>query len=281
MRTTTLTAAAAAQNPNAIAKDKRVLVTGGGTFLGNSIASALIASGAEVTLLVRPGAEDKLGALAARARWSPADVWNPASLRGRGRGHAIVVHTVGSMLSDPQQGLTHNYLNFVSARNVANMCVGDGVPHMLLMSAARAPWVSGDYIRAKRDAEAYMQRVGLNGMIVRAPVAYLRGQRRNPFYQLLTLLGSVPPTSWLIFGRIAPISVDVLARGVAKIALERRRDKTIFYAPDLRRLGKADRHTAIDPISDRSDDTQPRRKFHPIEMLDEDTPFGWFPPEEK
>ncbi|MBC7811160.1 MAG: NAD(P)H-binding protein [Burkholderiales bacterium] len=279
MRTTTLTTAVL--NPSAAAKDKRVLVTGGGTFLGDSIASALIAAGAEVTLLVRPGAEDKLGALAGRARWWSSDVWNPASLRGRGRGHAIVVHTVGSMIADPQQGLTHNWLNFVSARNVANMCVGDGVPHMLLMSAVRAPWVSGDYIRAKRDAEAYMQRVGLNGMIVRAPVAYLRGQRRNPFYQLLTLLGSIPPTSWLAFGRIAPIPVDVLARGVAKIALERRRDKTMFYAPDLRRLGKSDRRTAIDPFSERNDDTQPRRKFHAIELLGEDTPFGWSPPEEK
>ena len=45
----------------------RVLVTGGGTFLGDSIAAALLAEGVEVTLLVRPGAEEKLGSLAQRA----------------------------------------------------------------------------------------------------------------------------------------------------------------------------------------------------------------------
>ena len=44
----------------------RVLVTGGEAFLGLNIASALLAEGAEVTLLVRSGAEDRLGVLANR-----------------------------------------------------------------------------------------------------------------------------------------------------------------------------------------------------------------------
>src|ERR1700741_2991746 len=137
-------------------KDRRILVTGGGTFLGDNIAAALLAEGAEVTLLVRPGTEDKLGPLAQRVRWWTADVWNPASLRGRARGHASVIHTVGSLSADPVQGLNHHWLNFVSARNVANMCVSDGVPHIVLMSSARAPWVNGHYLRAKREAENYI-----------------------------------------------------------------------------------------------------------------------------
>ena len=83
---------------------QRVLVTGGGTFLGNYIAAALLAEGADVTLLVRTGAEERLGQLADRTRWHVADVWNPASLRGRARGQQSVIHTVGSMNSDPAQG---------------------------------------------------------------------------------------------------------------------------------------------------------------------------------
>src|SRR6187549_1561343 len=141
--------------------NRRVLVTGGGTFLGDNIAAALLAEGAEVTLLVRPGAEDKLGPLAQRVRWITADVWNPASLRGRARGHASVIHTVGSMIADTAQGSNHHRLNFVSARNVANMCVSDGVPHMTLMSTVRAPWLNNNYLRAKREAETYMEHVGL------------------------------------------------------------------------------------------------------------------------
>ena len=41
-------------------KDRHILVTGGGTFVGDNIAAALLAEGAEVTLLVRPGAEDSV-----------------------------------------------------------------------------------------------------------------------------------------------------------------------------------------------------------------------------
>ncbi len=258
--------------------NRRILITGGGTFLGDNIAAALLAEGAEVTLLVRPGAEDKLGPLAQRTRWATADVWNPASLRGRARGHASVIHTVGSMTADPAQGLNHHWLNFVSARNVANMCVGDGVPHMLLMSAAAAPWVNRSYLRAKREAETYMGRVGLGATIIRAPVAYVRGERRHPFYMLMTLLGSTPVISWLGFGRMAPIPVDMLARGVARIALDASRTKTIFYGPDLRRRNTAREARGAAPILPR-DLPHPEQPLDPFKLLDDNTPFGWLPPE--
>jgi uncharacterized protein YbjT (DUF2867 family) len=262
--------------------NRRVLVTGGGTFLGDNIAAALLAEGAEVTLLVRPGLEHNLGILGQRLRWGVADVWDPASLRGRARGHGIVIHTVGSMTANPEQGLTHHRLNFVSSRNVATMCVSDGVGHLLLMSSTRAPWVSRQYLRAKREAEQYLQRVGVKGTIIRAPLAYLRGARRSPFFEFMTLLGSVPPLSWTVFGRIGPMPVDILARGVARIALDQQRTKTIYYASDLRRRNSRQEMRGLPLIagltdSDDADATQPRRT-HPFETLDDDTPFGWTPP---
>lgn len=260
--------------------NRRVVVTGGGTFLGDNIASALLAEGAEVTLLVRPGAEDRLGPLAQRTRWWTADVWNPASLRGRARGHASVIHTVGSMTADPAQGQNHHTLNFVSARNVANMCVSDGVPHMVLMSSSRAPWVNSNYLRAKREAEAYIERVGVKPTIIRAPVAYVRGQPRHPFYMLMTLLGSIPIVSWFWFGRVAPMPVDMLARGVARITLEQNRNKTIYYAGDLRKRNSAREARRAAPILP-EETPIPRRELHPFELLDEDTPFGWTPPDKR
>jgi uncharacterized protein YbjT (DUF2867 family) len=253
---------------------QRVLVTGGGTFLGDSIAAALLAESIDVTLLVRPGAEDRLGMLAERARWYTADVWDPASLKGRARGHASVIHTVGSLIADPAQGLTYQWLNFVSARNVANMCVSSGVSHMVLLSSVRAPWINGQYIAAKREAEAYIPRVGLRATIVRAPIAYMRGTRRRPFYWLMSLLGIIPPLSWLWFGRVAPMPVDVLARGVARLALEPRQKDAVFYARDLRR-----RNTPRERRSGASEReaqlaAQPRQ-FYPS---DDEAPFGWLPP---
>ncbi len=263
----------------------RILITGGGTFLGNSIAVALLAEGAEVNMLVRAGAEANLGPLAGRVRWWQADLWDGASMRGRGRGHTLVIHTVGSLIADPAQGLTHHRLNFVSARNAAAMCVSDGVPHMMLISTTRAPWVNPQYIRAKREAEVYLGRVGMKGTIIRAPITYLRGQPRSPFFMLMSLLGRVPPFSWVYFGRVAPIPVDVLARGVARIALEPR-TKTVYYAADLRRRGRGDPLTLAPPThapgsrTANPDDTPLSiARVHPFELLDEDAPFGWIPPD--
>jgi uncharacterized protein YbjT (DUF2867 family) len=255
---------------------RRVLVTGGGTFLGDNIAAALLAEGAEVTLLVRPGAEDKLGPLAQRVRWSTADVWNPASLRGRARGHSTVIHTVGSMIEDTTQGLNHHYLNFVSARNVANMCVSDGVPHMVFISGVGAPWTSRAYVRAKRDAEVYIGRVGLQASIIRAPLAYVRGRPRPIFFQFMTLLGSIPPISWLGFGRFAPMPIDMLARGVARITLERKRNKIIYYASDLR---KRNTRQEVRRVTVMQTEQAQERKRNRIHIPDDEAPFGWMPPD--
>ncbi len=250
-------------------------MTGGGTFLGDNIASALLAEGAKVSLLARPGSEDKLGPLAQQTRWSTADVWSPASLRGKARNHAAVIHTVGSLSADPAQGLSHSRLNFVSARNVANMCVSDGVQRMILISGASAPWISRAYIHAKRDAERYMLRLGLRAAIVRAPLLYAPGRSRPLFYRALSLFGVLPPLSWLFLNRIAPMPVDVLARGVALLAISGDESRKVYYARNLRRLirhGPAQPDTSADQFLPGEADSD-----SPYDNLDEDLPFGWTP----
>ncbi|MFN8529194.1 MAG: NAD(P)H-binding protein [Anaerolineae bacterium] len=266
---------------------RRVLVTGGGTFLGDSIAAALLAEGAEVTLLVRPGSEDRIGALGQRARWFTADVWHPASLKGRGRGHGLVIHTVGGMVANPREGQTYEWLNVVSARNVANMCVSSGVPHMMLISAARAPWVSTDYIRAKRDAELYMERVGLRSTVIRAPLVYRRGVRRPLFNRFISFMGGMPPLSWLGLNRVAPMPIDILARGVARIALDPRSTNStaIYYAPDLRRRNSPqERRHGVNHASEVENQMLSGTPMAAINLIPDDAPFGWTPsrlPEDK
>ncbi len=261
---------------------RRVLVTGGGTFLGDNIAAALLAEGAEVTLLVRPGVEEKIGALAQRARVIVADVWTPASLKGRGRGHDMVIHTVGGMKAEPRQGLTYEWLNIVSTRNVANMCVSSGVPHMMLISAARAPWVSNDYVRAKREAELYMERIGLHVSIIRAPLVYVRGRQRPLLNRIVSLIGRFPPLWWLGFNRIVPIPIDVLARGTARIALDSRPGGvSVYYAPDLRRKNTARERRHGESVSVLETQLGTSEISAPIKLLPEDTPFGWTPESKK
>jgi uncharacterized protein YbjT (DUF2867 family) len=178
------------------------------------------------------------------------------------------------MNADPAQGLNHNWLNFVSARNVANMCVSDGCSHLVLLSSPRAPWIPGSYIRAKREAESYIERVVLKATIIRAPLAYVRGQPRHPFFWLMTFLGSVPPASWFGFGRVAPLPVDILARGAARIALEPQPGKTIYYRRDLRR--RVTGSEAMTPFTITDNDLT--RQPGPLDLLGDDEPFGWIPP---
>lgn len=247
----------------------RVLVTGS-SFPGSGIVAALLAEGAGVSLLQRADEAPLPEPLASNVTSLVADVWNPASLIGRARGHQLTIHTVGSMTADPSRGLNHHWLNFVSARNVANMCISDGCPRLVLLSCARAPWINRGYVQAKRAAEEYCLRVGLETLVIRAPLTWMRGRRRHPFFWLMTLLGSVPPVMWLGFGRAAPLQFDIFARGVARIALGPTPGRQIYWRRDLRRRNSNREARHYTPP------TLPSQVTPPPE--DEEVPFGWLPP---
>ena len=256
----------------------RILVTGGGTLLGDAVAAALLAEGADVTLLVRPGAEDRPGGLAQRARLVSADVWEPSSLKGHARGAQAVIHTVGGMTADAAHGLSFSYLNVVSARNVANMAVNGGAPRVVLLSAVSAPWVPRGYVRAKREAEQYLELIGLQATIIRAPVVYVRGSKRRLFYRAISALGSFPLTGWLGFRSVAPLPLDVVARGVARITLSPRSQKLVYAAGDLRAHNTPSelRHGYPEsgPLAD-----DLMKPVSTIQLLDDEVPFGWTPDE--
>jgi uncharacterized protein YbjT (DUF2867 family) len=251
---------------------KRVFVTGGTGFLGYRVVRALLDLGAEVTVLLRPDADEKLGTLRGRVQAVYGDVWNPGSLRGRARGHGVVVHLVGGTKPDPARGLTFRHLNFLSARNVAQMAVSDGVPHMILLSASAAPiGVPGAYLDSKREAEQYLRKTGLTWTIVRTPALYAPEQRRNPLYLLISLLSYVPVLGLLLMAHRA-MAVDTAARGIASLALSADSIHDRLVPPrQLRRLGRQQEKKAI-PAS------QPALPDDEEDSLGE-PPFGWLPPD--
>lgn len=252
----------------------KVFITGGTSFVGLRVVAALVDAGADVTVLVRPDNEDKLGALRRDVRLASGDVWNPASLKGRSRGHGAVVHLVGSVRAQPERGLTFQQLNLVSARNAISMAVSDGVPYFVLLSAVSKPMgVPVEYLRSKREAEEYLRNSGLRWSIIRAPVLFDRAQRGGALFTTLAILGGLPLVR-ILTGRRIPLPVDIAGRGIAQVALQPELPRArLIYAGELRRLGRIKK----EPL-DLSDPPRPSRRYSPDE-LNEEIPFAWLPPQ--
>jgi nucleoside-diphosphate-sugar epimerase len=257
----------------------KVFVTGGTSFVGLRVVTALVNAGADVTVLVTPEYEEKLGVLRRHVRMIAGDVWTIASLKGRSRGHGVVVHLVGSLHVQPERGLTYHQMNLVSARNVISMAVSDGVPYFILLSAAsNPPGASREYLRSKREAEEYLRNSGLRYAVVRAPVLFDREQPGGAFFAMLSRIGALPFLR-VFFGRRAPLPVDIAAQGISRAALQMELPRNqVLYAGDLRRFGRLvmkEKHRPKPVIvpgfgrgADVSDD-----------WPEDETPFGWLPPD--
>jgi len=251
----------------------KVFVTGGTSFVGLHVVASLVQAGADVTVLVLPEHEEKLGGLRRHVRMVAGDVWNSASLKGRSRGHGVVLHMVGSIRAQPERGLTFQQLNLVPARNAISMAVSDGVPYFVLLSAAtRPPGVSSDYMRSKREAEEYLRNSGLRWIIVRAPMMFEREQRGGSFFSTLSQLGSLPLLR-VFLGRRVPLPVEIAARGLAQAALQEELPRSrILYAGDLRYMGRLKK---VKPPREK----QPPQSRRPkrAALPEDEIPFGWLP----
>lgn len=256
----------------------KVFVTGGTSFVGLHVVTALVNAGADVTVLVMPENEEKLGPLRGHVRMVSGDVWTVASLKGRSRGHGVVIHLVGSIRAQPERGLTFHQLNLVSARNVISMAVSDGVPYFVLLSAvSKPPGVSREYLRSKREAEEYLRNSGLRYAVVRAPVLFDRDQPGGAFFALLSRIGALPFLR-VFFGRRAPLPVDIAAQGISYATLQTELPPSrVLYTGHLRRLGRLALKEKRRPKQIEVP-TLRRRSEITDDWPDEDAPFGWLPP---
>jgi uncharacterized protein YbjT (DUF2867 family) len=245
----------------------RIFVTGATGFIGNAVVYALLEAGAAVTALVPTGRTLQLNTRHERLRLVEGDAWNRGSLIGRSRGHQAVIHLVGSVRQDPGRGLSYHHLNVDTLQNITRMAIGDGVALLVFLSAASAPWLPGGYVASKREAEDYLVRSGLPYTLLRAPLAYPRGKLQNPALIMTSIMGAVPflgrPLS-----RWAPLSVDVLARAIAEVALAQEWPNRILYGRQLRQLSRAYLARLAPPKS--------RPATH-LEGGDDSPPFGWLP----
>ncbi len=108
----------------------RVLVTGGGGFLGGALVRALVARGEDVTSLHR-GSYPALDALGVRP--VRGDLTDPTAVAGAVRGAEVVFHVAAKagVAGRPAQ---YRAANVLGTRNVITACLAAGVPRLVFTS---------------------------------------------------------------------------------------------------------------------------------------------------
>ncbi len=149
----------------------RVALIGGTGFVGRYLVDALLASGRELSLLVRPGSESKLA--------SPAD---SRIVRGDlGSGDAIartlensdaVIYNVGILREFPRSGITFEALQYDGLVKVVNAARECRVSRLLLMSANGVCANGTAYQQTKYRAEQYAKDSGLAVTVFRPSVIF-------------------------------------------------------------------------------------------------------------
>jgi nucleoside-diphosphate-sugar epimerase len=194
-----------------------VLVTGASGFLGRPVTRALLARGARVRGLVRPGS----GPLEPGVEPAPADgVHDRAGVRRALAGaHAVVhlaarVHLMRDAAADPLAEFRR--VNVEGTRTVLEEAIRAGARRFLFASSVKALGEGGDavltddtppapadpYGVSKLEAERVVRELadaaGMHAPILRFPLVYGPGVRAN-FFRLLQLVDRGVP---LPFGRV-------------------------------------------------------------------------------
>lgn len=182
----------------------KVLVTGATGFIGSKLTERLIASGDEVTCLVRDpskaGALEKMG-----ARLATGDVRDAEAVRAAIERQETIYHLAGVVSALRSAEMTET--NVTAFRNVVAACAGRPAPPTLVYVSSLAaagpssvdrPRVESDpaapvshYGRTKRDAELIAEQFATQVpiTIVRPPIVYGEGDQnmRNVFRSIFRL----------------------------------------------------------------------------------------------
>lgn len=156
-----------------IAQDKRVktAIVGGTGFVGSYIVDALLDTGHEPHVLVRPGSEDKLHRAGA-CRLTSGELESQEAIDAVVSGCDAVIYNVGILREFPGKGITFEALQYRGAKAVADAAKRAGVRRFLLMSANGIDSAETPYQTTKLKAEAMIRESGLDYTIFRPSVIF-------------------------------------------------------------------------------------------------------------
>jgi uncharacterized protein YbjT (DUF2867 family) len=141
---------------------KRVFVTGGSGFVGQSVIEELLSRGYEV------GALSRNGDLNTNAKVVRGDLFTPAALDEGIAGCDAVIHLVGIIMEKPSAGVTFRRIHVEGTKAVVDAAKRAGVRRYVHMSALGVrPDAASTYHQTKHEAEEYVRASGLNWTIIR------------------------------------------------------------------------------------------------------------------
>jgi len=149
----------------------KVAVIGGTGFVGSHVTQALLKAGHEVTLLVRPGSEQKVSD-PQRVNTVPGDLGDPDALRSTVGGSDAVIYLVGILREHPRQGITFEAMQYQGVADTVTAATGAGVGRFLLMSANGVKQPGTRYQETKRRAEQHALASGLDVTVLRPSVIF-------------------------------------------------------------------------------------------------------------
>lgn len=194
----------------------KVLIAGGGGFLGAAITRASLDAGHEVTIMSRSRQRELADT---RADWTAGDVTNPASLAATVDGFEVVVDAVQfpkSPIENPKKGYTFERIDLGGTKNLADAAKAAGVSQFIgLSGAGAAPDGRYHWLRYKWQEEQHIKEIGLPHTIFRPSWIYGPNDiSLNRFLGFAKFLPFVP-----VIGngktRINPLFVDDLGKHVA------------------------------------------------------------------
>lgn len=172
---------------------KRIVILGGGGFIGSAVAERLAARGDQLTIPTRVLARANHLAVLPTADIRVANIRDEATLKGLVSGADAVVNLVGILHGEPGSGFDGAHVDL--PRAVARVCAAQRVPVLVHMSALNAD-VNGpsEYLRSRGRGEAAV-REALAGSSTRLAIlrpSVVFGRRDNFLNMLAGLVSKFP-----------------------------------------------------------------------------------------
>jgi uncharacterized protein YbjT (DUF2867 family) len=213
--------------PNA----RRVFITGGTGYLGNSLIPVLLERGHRVRALIRPTSRAKLPA---GCEVVSGNVLDANTYRQLVRPSDTFVHLVGVPRPSPSKAEAFRAVDFVSAREAINVAAELGIPHFVYVSVAQPAPVMKAYVAVRAECEQMIRERNLNATILR-PWYVLGPEHRWPY----ALLPFYRVCEWLPFTRdgaqrLGLVTLQQMVLALAEAVETPTRGTRVMGVPEIR-----------------------------------------------